>query len=131
MPLLLLLAAPYAVFALRPPLPAAVAAVALSALGYAASLLLQERLMDLTPGHLAGHALGLHTSGMLTMQGVGAALAGTAAELTSPPTAMAVIATASTAVTLALARGLPPGGRGRPVSCAPGGRRRTRWRVRR
>lgn len=130
-PLLLLLAAPYALLALRPPLPAAVAAVALASLGYSASLLLQERLMALTPDELAGHALGLHTSGMLTAQGGGAVFAGTAAELASPATAMALTATASVAATLTLARGLPPGDRGRAVAPAITGRRRARWRVRR
>ncbi|MEY9963362.1 hypothetical protein ABIA33_001395 [Streptacidiphilus sp. MAP12-16] len=38
---------------------------------YAAGLLLQDRLMALTPEELSGQALVLHTSGMLTMQGVG------------------------------------------------------------
>ncbi|MCP3818683.1 MFS transporter [Streptomyces sp. A3M-1-3] len=104
----LLLAAPYLVFALHPALPVAVAVVVLASIGYSASLLLQERLMSLTPDELSGHALGLHSSGMLTMQGVGAALAGAVAQFTSPATAMAVIAAASVAVTLALAPGLRP-----------------------
>jgi len=74
-PLRLLLAAPYLVFALQPALPVAVAAVVLASVGYSASLLLQQRLMALTPDELSGHALGLHSSGMLAMQGVGAAVA--------------------------------------------------------
>ncbi|MFE4534475.1 MFS transporter [Streptomyces scopuliridis] len=102
-PLCLLLAAPYLLFALHPAPPLAVAAVVLASVGYASNLLLQERLMALTPEELSGHALGLHTSGMLTMQGVGAALAGAVAQHTSPATAMALTATASLAVTLALA----------------------------
>ncbi|ADI06686.1 hypothetical protein SBI_03565 [Streptomyces bingchenggensis BCW-1] len=117
-PLRLLLAAPYLVFALHPALPLAVAAVTLASVGYAASLLLQERLMALTPEELSGHALGLHSSGMLTMQGVGAALAGAVAQHTSPATAMAVMAAASLAVTLALAPGLRP--EGRPKAPAEG-----------
>jgi hypothetical protein len=108
-PLRLLLAAPYLVFALHPALPVAVAAIVLASVGYAASLLLQERLMALTPDDLSGHALGLHSSGMLTMQGVGAALAGAVAGLTSPGAAMAVMAVLSVAVTLILAPGLRPG----------------------
>jgi predicted MFS family arabinose efflux permease len=107
-PLCLLLAAPYLIFALHPALPLAVAAVVLASIGYSASLLLQERLMALTPEELSGHALGLHSSGMLTMQGVGAALAGAVAQRTSPSTAMAVMAAASVAVTLVLAPGLRP-----------------------
>ena len=105
-PLRLLLAVPYLIFALHPPLPLAVAAVMLASIGYAASLLLQERLMELTPDDMHGQALGLHSSGMLAMQGVGAALAGAVAQHTSPATAMAVMAATSVTVTLALAPGL-------------------------
>jgi|SRR4051812_42716329 MFS family permease len=105
-PLRLLLAVPYLVFALHPALPLAVAAVMLASIGYAATLLLQERLMELTPGDMHGQALGLHSSGMLAMQGVGAALAGAVAQHTSPATAMAVMAATSVTVTLALAPGL-------------------------
>ncbi|MFH8488450.1 MFS transporter [Streptomyces longisporoflavus] len=102
----LLLAVPYLVLLPRPGLPLALAAVALASVGFSAGLLLQEQLMALTPEELSGHALGLHSSGMLTMQGVGAALAGGTAQLTSAPVAMAAMATASVAVTLALAPGL-------------------------
>ncbi|MBO2463194.1 MFS transporter [Actinomadura violacea] len=105
-PMRLLLAAPYLVFALRPPLPVAVAAITVASVGYCATLLLQERLLELTPDDLSGHALGLHSSGMLGMQGVGAALAGAVAQLTSPATGMAVMAAASVAVTAALAPAL-------------------------
>lgn len=107
-PLRLLLAAPYLLFAVSLPLPLAIAAVALASVGYSASLLLQERLMALTPEPMHGQALGLHSSGMLAMQGVGAALAGTVAQHTAPGTAMAIMAAVSVAVTLALAPGLRP-----------------------
>ena len=107
-PLRLLLAAPYLVFALDPALPVAAAAVVLASAGYSASLLLQQRLMALTPDELSGHALGLVSSGMLAMQGVGAAFAGAVAERTSPGAAMAVMAVISVAVTLILAPGLRP-----------------------
>ena len=73
-----------------------------------ASLLLQERLIELTPAELSGHALGLNGSGMLAMQGIGAAIAGTLAQQTTPATAMTVMAVLSVAVTLALAPGLRP-----------------------
>ncbi|MFD9440975.1 MFS transporter [Streptomyces sp. NPDC060006] len=108
MPLLLLLAAPYLLFLLHPRPSLAAALAALASVGFGASLLQQERLMAVTPPELSGHALGLHSSGMLTMQGVGAALAGSMAQLTSPATAMAATAAASITVTLALARGLRP-----------------------
>lgn len=103
-PLRLLLAAPYLLFALRPALAPAVTIVALASIGYSATLLLQQRLMALTPDELSGHALGLHSSGMLAMQGIGAAVAGAVAQRTSPTTAMTVMAAASVAVTLTLAQ---------------------------
>lgn len=105
-PLCLLLAAPYLVFAIGPALPIATAAVLVATLGYSASLLLQDRLMALTPDDLSGHALGLHTSGMLALQGLGAALAGALAEATTPAMSMTVIAGCSLAATLVLAPGL-------------------------
>jgi hypothetical protein len=101
-PLLLLLAAPYLLFALEPGVPLAAVAVTIASVGFGASLVQQERLMALVPDELSGHALGLHSAGMLTLQGVSASLAGTVAQLTSPATGMTVMATASLAVTLAL-----------------------------
>jgi predicted MFS family arabinose efflux permease len=115
-PLRLLLAAPYLFFFLRPgAVPAAVAS-AVASVGFAASLVLQERLMSLTPDELAGQALGLNSAGMLTMQGVSATVAGAVAQLTSPATAMTVMAAGSAVVTSALAcagrrTGAPGGGR--------------------
>ncbi|MCG5213500.1 MFS transporter [Streptosporangium sp. KLBMP 9127] len=108
-PLCLLLAVPYLIFALDPPLPLAIAAVTVATVGYSAGLVLQERLMDLTPDELSGQALGLHSSGMITMQGLSAALAGAVAQYTTASTAMAVMAAASVVVTLILAPGLRPG----------------------
>ncbi|MEU8117973.1 MFS transporter [Spirillospora sp. NPDC049024] len=112
----LLLAVPYLLFAFDPPLPLAAAAALLASVGFAATLLLQDRLMALTPDHLHGHALGLQGSGMVTMQGIGAAVAGGAAQATSPAIAIAIMAAASVAVTLALAPGLRPLPELRPAS---------------
>ncbi|MFG2315968.1 MFS transporter [Streptomyces tendae] len=113
-PLLALLAAPYLVLFLRPPLPLAAVLIALASVGFGASLVQQERLVALTPDELSGHALGLHSAGMLTMQGVAAVLAGTVAQFTSPATAMSVMALASLTVTLTLTlvsrRTAPDGG---------------------
>lgn len=99
----LLLAVPYLPFVLHPPLPVAVGLATVAAVGYCSTLLLQERLVELTPAEHRGQALGLHTSGMLTMQAVCAALAGSLAELTSPAAAITLLAAASVAVTLLLA----------------------------
>lgn len=101
-PLLLLLATPYLFFVLRPGMPWAALAVCVASVGFGASLAQQERLMALTPDELAGHALGLRAAGMLTMQGLSAALAGSIAQLTSPATAMTAMAAASLAVTVTL-----------------------------
>ncbi|MGW7252072.1 MFS transporter [Streptomyces decoyicus] len=102
-PLRLLLAVPYLFFVLQPGVALSAVATAVASVGYGASLVLQERLMSLTPDDLAGQALGLHFVGMSTLQGVGAALAGTVAQLTSPATAMTLLAAASVTVTLTLA----------------------------
>ncbi|KOT98425.1 MULTISPECIES: MFS transporter [Streptomyces] len=113
-PLLVLLATPYLVLFLRPPLPLTAVLVALASVGFGATLVQQERLLALTPDELSGHALGLHSAGMLTLQGVSATLAGTVAQLTSPATAMTAMALASLAVTLTLTvasrRDAPDGG---------------------
>ncbi|MEZ0093587.1 MFS transporter [Streptacidiphilus sp. EB129] len=105
-PLRLLLAGPYLIFALHPGFAVASVAVALSAVGYASSLLLQEQLIAVTPEDVHGQALGLHSAGMLAMQGIGAALAGAIAQQTSPAVAMTLLALASVAVTVWLAPGL-------------------------
>ena len=59
----LLLAVPYLVFALHPAFPVAVAAATVASIGYSASLMLQERLVRLTPDELNGHVLGLQFTG--------------------------------------------------------------------
>lgn len=115
LPLLVLLAGPYLAFFLHPALPVAAALVALASVGFGASLVQQERLMALTPDELSGHALGLHSAGMLTMQGVAAALAGSAAQLTSPARAMTLAAMASLVVTAALATAAGRARRPEPV----------------
>ncbi|MFG3198994.1 MFS transporter [Streptomyces sp. NPDC048208] len=102
-PLLLLLAVPYLAFAAHPPLPPALLCVTLASVGFGASLVQQERLMSLTPDDLSGHALGLHSAGMLTLQGMSAAAAGSLAQLTSPAAGMTVMAGASVTVTVGLA----------------------------
>jgi MFS family permease len=102
----LLLGCPYLAFILHPSLPVACVICAVASVGYSSTLMLQQRLMALTPDELSGHALGLHSSCMLAMQGVGAALAGAIAGWTSPTSGITVMAAMSVAVTLALAPGL-------------------------
>ncbi|WP_411152987.1 MFS transporter [Streptomyces sp. A30] len=102
-PLRLLLAVPYLFFVLRPGVALSAVAVTVASVGFAASLVLQERLMSLTSDDLAGQALGLHATGMAALQGVGTALAGGLAQLTSPATAMTLMAAGSVTMTLTLA----------------------------
>jgi predicted MFS family arabinose efflux permease len=124
-PLRVVLAAPYLIFAAQPVLPVAVAAVVVASVGYCASLLLQERLMELTQDELSGQAMGLASSGTMAMQGVGAAVAGAIAQRTSPATAMAAMAVISLAVTLILTPGLRPAARAPEPGSVPQTARQT------
>lgn len=101
-PVRVLLAAPYLLFLTAPGTGVAAAVVAVASLGFSAGLLLQERLLALTPSGERGQALGLHSSGMLALQGVGALLAGGLAEHVPAGTAMALVAGASLLATLVL-----------------------------
>jgi len=110
-PLRFLLAAPYVVFLLHPPLIAAVALAVVASAGYAASLPLQERLVDHTEPQIRGQVLGLNATGMMTMQGIGALLAGSVAQelgggRAAAAMAIGVMGCASLAVTTLLIPGL-------------------------
>lgn len=120
-PLRLLLAVPYVVFLFGPSPALAMVAVTLASVGFASTLLLQERLMALTPEELSGQALGLHGAGMMTAQGLAAGLAGAVAQWTSPSVAIGVMAAMSVAVTVALAPGLRGPVDGELVEDPPGG----------
>lgn len=104
--LYLLLAAPYLLFAFRPPWPVAAVLVVIASVGYGASLLVQQQLLHSIPESLSGHALGLQSSGTLTGQALAAALAGSLAQVLSPHVVMAILAAGSIAVTLTMTRRL-------------------------
>ena len=110
-PLRFLLAAPYVAFLFHPPLAPAVALAFVASAGYAASLPLQERLVNNTEPDVRGQVLGLNSTGMMAMQGVGAVLAGALAQQLGGDhpgvaTAIGLMGCASLAVTLALVPGL-------------------------
>jgi MFS family permease len=107
-PLRLLLAAPYLLFDAHLAPTLAVLTVAVASIGYGAGLLLQERLIAHTPSEIRGQGLGLHSAGMLSMQAVGATLAGMIAQWTNPATAITIMATASLVITIALTPHLRP-----------------------
>ncbi|NLU81013.1 MFS transporter [Micromonospora sp. HNM0581] len=101
-PLRLLLAAPILLFVLPLPVPVAALLLAVAAAGFSAGLLLQDLLIALIPDDMRGQALGLHTSGLFTMQAVGATIAGLVAQFMPTGAAMSVMAIASLLVTLVL-----------------------------
>ena len=105
-PFQVLLALPFLGFVLRPPLAVAVALVAVGAIGYGGSLLLQDRLLSQTSSTVRGQALGLHSSGLLAGQALGATLAGTVAQHLPAGTAMTVMALLSLTVSAILLRPL-------------------------
>jgi predicted MFS family arabinose efflux permease len=98
-----LLAVPFLVFALPIARPVAIVAGAVGAVGYGASLLLQDRLLAQTGADVRGQALGLHSAGLLALQAVGATIAGGVAQVLPVGPSMAVMALGSLAVTAALA----------------------------
>ncbi len=115
-PLQSLLAVPYLLFVLHPGPVVAAVAVFLASVGYAGTLGLQQRLLEVVPGDLTGHAIGLEASGRMTWQAIGAALIGTVAEVTGAATAMTVAGVASLLVTAALWRPLRQNWNSAPVA---------------
>jgi MFS family permease len=110
-PARMLLAVPWLFFLLEPSLPFACALAAVASVGYCASLPLQERLVSRTAPDIRGQVLGLHSLGMMSMQGVGALLAGGLATVlggdsSAAALAIGVMSSASLLVTLSLVSGL-------------------------
>lgn len=96
----LLLAAPFLLFASEPPVLVAAAAVFLASAGYAATLPLQEQLLALTPDAVRGQVQGVESAGRMTWQGIGAAIAGGAAQYLAPGITITAVAAVSVAVTV-------------------------------
>ncbi|MGW2280299.1 hypothetical protein [Streptomyces sp. NPDC001770] len=96
----LLLAAPYLLFAIHPPLPVATAAVFIAGVGFAATLPLQEQLLALTPDAVRGQIQGVESAGRMTWQGIGAVIAGGVAQHVAPGTAITTTAAVSLALTV-------------------------------
>jgi hypothetical protein len=110
-PLRFLLAAPYVLFFLHPPVVLAAGLGYLASAGYSASLPLQERLISHTSPEIRGQVLGLNSTGLTAMQGVGAVMAGLLTQQlhggpAAASTAIGVMGCASLAVTAALIPGL-------------------------
>jgi MFS family permease len=105
-PLRTLLAAPYLVLLIHPPLWLAASLIVVASFGYSASLPLQDRLLRNTNNQIRGQLLGLFSSGLTAMQAVGAALAGLLAEWVPVTVAIPVMAALSLAVNARLTTGL-------------------------
>jgi predicted MFS family arabinose efflux permease len=119
-PARLLLALPWLAFPLQPSLPVACSLAAVASVGYCASLPLQERLVTWTAADIRGQVLGLHSLGMMSMQGVGALLAGAVAtrlgaDARAAGLAIGVMAAASLLVTVSLVPGLRRSRQGSPI----------------
>ncbi|WP_055564583.1 MFS transporter [Streptomyces atriruber] len=89
LPLASLTLVPLTVYAVTPGLVPALAALALAGAGSAYTLGLDRWFVDAVPGELRGRAMTVHTAGLMTIQGVGMALAGLAAEFFAVSTVVA------------------------------------------
>ncbi|MFG2990465.1 hypothetical protein ACGFZK_14445 [Streptomyces sp. NPDC048257] len=96
----LLLAAPFLLFAVHPPVAVVALAVFLASAGFAATLPLQEQLLAQTPDAIRGQVQGAESAGRMTWQGLGAAITGGLAQYLAPGTAIAVAAGVSVALTV-------------------------------
>jgi hypothetical protein len=105
-PLRLLLAVPWLVLWWDPPIGAVLVIGFVSAIGYSASLPLQDRLLRASTEETLGQTFGLGMNGLMIGQSLGAIIGGIVASYVSTPTAMGILATMSVAVTLSLTPGL-------------------------
>jgi predicted MFS family arabinose efflux permease len=95
---------PLLCFVAYPGLIPAMVLLALSGLGWAYSIGLDQRLLDATPEHLRGRTLTLATSGLMLANGLGFAAAGAAAELADPQAVIVASSLAGLLVVALLAR---------------------------
>ncbi|MEU8250808.1 MFS transporter [Nonomuraea sp. NPDC048916] len=122
-PLYVLLAVPYLLFAFDPGVWPAAGLVVVASFGFAGHLGTQERYLAAVPEPMRGQALGLAGSGMQTGQALAAALTGSVAEVVSVTLTMALAAVASLIATACLLRHLRPATR---RAGGPGWRRSSR-----
>lgn len=101
-PLRLLLSIPYLLFFLTPTLWQMSLIIFIASIGYAASLPLQGLLLRHTEESESGHVLGLHSSGLLVWQGIGATLAGLLAGVMDTTTVIVLLGIGSALVTVSL-----------------------------
>lgn len=101
-PLAVGIGVPLLAFWFRPPLPAAVAVLLVSGLGFAYQLGLQRAFLDSLPERLRGQAFGLYTTGAMGGQGLGPVAAGALASALTPGPVIALAGAGSVITVLAL-----------------------------
>ncbi|MFJ8164548.1 MFS transporter [Streptomyces sp. NPDC096136] len=105
---------PFLVYALRPGAAAVAVALVLAGLAHAHALGVDRMYVDAVPDELRGRAMTLLSTGLMTFQGVGMALAGAAAEVIPAHAVVSGSALLGTLVVLLLLAELrataPPGG---------------------
>lgn len=114
LPLLCFMLLPYLGFALAPGLGWTLCLLVLSGAGNAYTLGLDQWFVAAVPEELRGRAMTLNTAGLMTVQGVGMALAGVAAQFAGVPATVAGAGLLGTLVCVLLAlsarRGAAPSG---------------------
>jgi hypothetical protein len=105
-PLMMLAGLPLLAFAAGPSLPAAEGLLAVTGIGPAYILGIQRRFLAAVPAPVLGQAFGLLTTGLMTFQGAGPALFGTATQIIPPGQAMALAGAATVITALGLFPGL-------------------------
>ncbi len=123
---------PLTVYAATPGVVPALAALALAGAGSAYTLGLDRWFVEAVPEELRGRAMTVHTAGLMTIQGVGMALAGLAAEFSAVSTVVAGAGVVGTLCCLLLAlevrRTRDPGERARSRTAEGAGEHTTESR---
>ncbi|MEU9027967.1 MFS transporter [Streptomyces sp. NPDC048383] len=112
-PLAALAPLPLLLYAVRPAAPVVLGALLLTGLAHAYTLGLDRMFVDAVPDEVRGRAMTLLSTGMMTCQGVGMALAGLAAEFLPVHAVVTGAALLGTAVVLLLLGALRAAGRPR------------------
>jgi MFS family permease len=98
---------PYLAFAADPPIAVALALLVVSGACSLYALDLDARVRDTAPPQLFARAMTLNSAGLMTLQGIGFALAGAIAEATGPAPAIALAGAVGIAATAALVLSAP------------------------
>jgi Transmembrane secretion effector len=98
---------PYLAFSLDLPVAVALPLLVCSGACSVYALGLDARVRDVTPPHLFARTMTLNTAGLITLQGIGFALAGAVAQAVGAAEAIAIAGVCGLVVTVVLTRGAP------------------------